>query len=113
MEIKHRTIEKAITMLEAAGAKYHILFDGDEFGEEIEMPKRSDSFYPYGSLSAYIKPHIINMKPGDVAVIEVGEFDISRIRSTTCSIACQLWGTESYTSMKSSDGKSIQILRLA
>ena len=111
MEIKQRVVQKAVAMLEAVGARFYIIFDGVEYGEEFEAPKRSKSQHPYGSLSGHIKPYLVAMEVGDVCDIPVAEFGKSQIQSTACSIAYQMWGADSYTSM--SRDNSVQLMRLA
>lgn len=111
MEIKQRVVQKAVAMLEATGARFYIVFDGVEYGEEFETPRRSKNHYAYGALSGHIKPYLIAMEVGDVCDIPVAEFDRPRIQSTACSIAFQMWGADSFTSMARDN--SVQLMRLA
>lgn len=114
MEIKHKAVERAMQLLDAVGAKYHISFGGVIFGEEIAVQRRAPSQFPYGTLSAAIKPYLSELCIGQVAQIPIGEdFDKNRFQSTCCSIAYQMWGSDSYTSMLKEDGSEVQILRLA
>lgn len=114
MEIKHKAVEKALSMLDIVGAKYHVSFGGVVYGEEIATQRRAPSQFPYGTLSNAIKPYLSVLEVGQVAQIPIGEdFDKNRFQSTCCSIAYQMWGSDSYTSMLKEDGSEVQILRLA
>jgi hypothetical protein len=110
MSIKNMAIEQAVRLLQAGGASFHIKTDDGEWGGPIKKYKRNIK-YPWGSLIAHIKPHIANVKIGDVVNVPFGEFDVDSIRSSLCGHLSDAWGNGSY--MVNKTKTHLEVLRLS
>jgi hypothetical protein len=113
MDIKASTLKKALTLLDAIGAEYHLKFDGSEYGAKLEtrVLKRVRSKYPLGALKAHVYPKISGMQVGDVESFDFSVFDKESIRGSVSSTASQLFGNGNYTT-QTTDSK-MEILRVA
>ena len=112
MEIQTIAIEKALRLLKASGASFHVKLNDQEWGEPILSRRvRKAAKYPFGSVSAHIKPHLNDAKVGRVCFVPFGDFDRSTVRSTITAYLSTHWGGGSY--MMKSQEKGVEVLRLA
>jgi hypothetical protein len=51
-----------------------------------------------------------NMKPGDIAVIPIGDFDCKSLSSALSAYANRMWGKEAHTYM--TRGDTFEMLRI-
>ena len=112
MGIQTLAIEKALRLLQASGASYHVIHDDKEWGEAIK-PKRvkKESLYPRGALTAHVVKYVKDIKPNQTAKIPAGEYNIDSVRSTTTGYLSYTWGNGSYMIHK--EPTYIEVLRLA
>ena len=112
MSIHQIAIEKAIRMLSASGATYHIKSTDKEWGAPIKAVKlKRNAKYGYGALTNHFAPFIKDIKVGDVALVPFGEFDKESIRGALCGHLSHHWGNGSY--MIHRTPTAIEVLRLA
>lgn len=113
MDIKEKTVNRAITMLKALGAEFHIKVGDDVYGQEIKPAarKRSANKYAPNALSDHMKSQVVNMNVGDVIEIVVHPFDAHSVQSCASAIANKTFGSGNYTTHVN-DGK-LEMLRLA
>ena len=112
MEIKATAVEKALRLLEAAGASFHVKLNNQEWGKAIATKgARKASKYPYGSVTAYIKPYLANVKVNDAVAVPFGDFDGNTVRATMSSYLSDNWGNGSYMIHKAKN--QIEVLRLS
>ena len=113
MDIKASTLKKAMALLDAIGAEYHLKFDGSEYGAKLETRafKRVRSKYPLGALKAYVYPKIAGMKVGDIESFDFNVFDKDSIRGSVTSTAASMFGNGNYTTQTTDT--DLQILRIA
>lgn len=109
------TLNRALTLLDAIGAKYAIISpDGTRFGDlSIADDKPEDTrTYSFKELGAYVRDQFILHNVGDVAIIPIDKFDIDELQSAISSHAVKTGGKGSYTTCRSKDKKSIEVLRV-
>ena len=111
MNIKQKTFERALKMLDASGAKYHVVFDDASYGAPIQKArKRLPSKYKHGSLKEHMYSDISVLQPGEVAEISIGEFDKASIQSSATAISNKLFGAGNYTTHI--NGNVLELLRI-
>jgi len=113
MDIKEKTISKAIAMLSACGAEYHIKAGDKVYGAEIRAKarKRIASKYEHGALKHHMWHKIDGMKVGDVIEISIEPFDKASVQSSASVLANKAFGAGNYTTHL--NGKNLEVLRLA
>lgn len=99
-ELREVAIQRALKALENMGCKFAVIDAyGIKYGElEVaETKKRRASVHEHGSLTKHLKPHLMPMKPGDVAIIPIDNFEPRSLSSALSSYAHSLWGKGSST----------------
>lgn len=110
--IKEQAIHKAILLLKAGGAHYHIISDdGVEYGAPPK--KKITRIHGKGpSNKEHIVGELRDMQVGDVRVIAPQPGDTAqRLQSNVAAHAGQKWGNGSY--MTTVRNGSVEILRTA
>jgi len=104
VEMKKQALLRAESVIAAAGFSYtlkhpdgrHVVYDPHELfveGKKVKNP-RSQSKFPLGELSAYVRPYLATLKaPGDVVCIPASKYELKSIRSIASSISGQMFGT--------------------
>jgi hypothetical protein len=111
MEIKTTAVEKALRLLEASGASFHVRLGNQEWGTAIATKSaRKASKYPHGSLMAHVRPYITDVKANDAVAIPFGDFDVDSIYSTVTAHLTTNWGKGSYMVHKAKN--QLEVLRL-
>lgn len=108
-DIKLSAVQRAVALLNAAGAKYKVIYNEHEFGDLIvTVPKaKKNKDYPYGERTAYVKAYIGDMKVGDVVEIPYGPYppdDIACIVPPSCN---DMWGKGGATTETTDTGISV------
>lgn len=114
-QIQLATLNRALTLLDAIGAKYAIISpDGTQFGDlQIANHKTKDTRpYSFKEMNAYVRDQFILHNVGDVAIIPIDKFDIDELQSAISSHAIKTGGKGHYTTCRSKDKKSIEVLRV-
>lgn len=112
MEIHTIAIEKALRLLEASGASFHVKLDDKEWGSAIEAKRAKKVFkHPFGAVTAQIKPYIKNVEVGQAVTVPFGNIDGDSICATITAYLSTHWGKGSYISQRTKDG--VEVLRLA
>ena len=117
-DIQKTTLEKAVKLLNALKVKYAIIdFDGNLIGnlevkqEEIKR-KRSPSKYEHGALANYVRPYLMNLEVGGVAIIPDGDFDVHTLGKSISSTACGLWGNGNATQTTNFSARTVELMRV-
>lgn len=100
MGIKEQTIQRAVAMLLAAGAKFHIVCeDGTAIGSPIVPERiRKQRTISGPSNKALIAEFFEGFNPGDVRVMKPQAGDTApRLQTNICSAAGGKWGSGSVT----------------
>ena len=111
MDIKTVAIQKALRLLQASGASFHVKLDDQEWGSALETKRaKKESKYPRGALAAHIAKYTGDIQPNETTKIPVGEFDIDAVRSSTTGYLSAKWGNGSYMIHK--EPTYVEVLRL-
>jgi hypothetical protein len=116
MNIQNVAFKKAITILNAIGANYYIVF-GDETHGNLEQfansaSKRKHGQYPFGSITKHFKQVIGNIEVGDVREVPFNEFKPNKLQSVISSWACTKWGSGAVTTTINHYKEVIEVLRI-
>jgi len=112
MEIKIIAIEKALRLLEASGASFHVKFGENEWGAEVNPQKPKKAFkHPFGADTAHIKPYLQNVEAGQAVSIPFGNIDGNSMCSTITAYLSTHWGNGSYISQRTKNG--VEVLRVS
>ena len=121
LEIQKTTLDKALTLLKAVGAKYLVVdVDGEthknhEFN--IVEPKqkmiRAQSAFPRGEVKDYFLPFVKDMVAGDVVIIDGGKYGAERVRGSICSWFSQAHGNGVVTTAINSNTNTVEVLRVS
>jgi hypothetical protein len=102
MDIKTTALNKALSILDALGAKYKVVAsDGAEFGVlklavEPTHAKKGEK-YGWGVMTQYVRPHLEHMDIGSVAVIPSHDVIEPRdVMASTAKLMGKLYGSGSY-----------------
>ena len=112
MNIKHAAITKALAMLQAANAQYKII---DEHGIEytnINKRERKKSIHPFGSVTAYLKPYVDNIEPGELVEIPAGKFSVDSVQSTVCAYFSKKIGKGSCMTAANKEKNIVEVIRI-
>lgn len=113
MSIKKVALQKAIAMLQAAGAKYKII---DENGEEhcnFDEKKTRTYKYPFGALSKHFKPFVENMEPGDLVEVPSATFDLLSMQSAIAGWFCNNHGNGSCMTSINRPKNVVEVIRVS
>jgi hypothetical protein len=110
---KQIAVERAIKLLEAAGASYHIEVDDQEFGAPLhpEERKRRSCIINKG-VTEYVRERAAGMGVGEVVVIEPGPFDLSAVQSIASAQMGTLFGQGSMITRKDNEKCHVEVLRV-
>ena len=104
------SLNRAVALLKAAGAEFHIKAGDVEIGEPIGRHGKRQ--IKNRGIVDYIKAKVCTMKPGDVVKIYPNDhYDMHGIRGSTASVMYSLFGSDNY--ITSSNDDHIEALRVA
>jgi hypothetical protein len=114
MNAKETFINRAIATLTAAGAKFHVEFNGVEYGEPLEKPEpvraRRKVRANHG-ITNYARSLVKDMSVGDVMVVPVPEqYTKESVRTAVCNSASTAWGLSSVTTHIAASG--VEVMRI-
>ena len=112
MEIKQEAVKRAIRLLNAVEAQYHIFFDGVEHGAALELDrKRKRSELPMGTFSAIYKEALNGIEVNEVRVINIpSEMPIKNFMSSLSAYIIKAYGSKSCIYTR--DGNHIEVMRI-
>lgn len=103
------SLNRAVSLLKAAGAEFHIKVGDLELGAPIG--RHGKRAIRNRGIVDYIKSHVGAMKPGDVVKIYPNDqYDMHGIRGSTASVMYTLFGSDNY--ITSSNDDHIEALRV-
>lgn len=118
LDIQKKAIEKFLSVLDGAGAKYKIVLDdGTEYGElqvvQKKEIKRKSPILPMGTYTNYFRPHMETLPVGGVLALPFNDLDPETLRGSVSSWAITNWGKGSVTTMLNHAEQRIEVLRLS
>lgn len=114
LNIHKVVVDKAIKMLDAAGATYAIQYNGELYGTlEVKQPPKRKRVYAIGQTRAHYLPFIENVKVGGAAEVPYGDFDVKILSSNISAYCCTTWGTGCAMTARNDETKCIEVIRLS
>ena len=114
-DLKREAARRAMKMLDAAGAQYAVILDGETFGTLIvKEPSKKTSWvsYPRGVTRAYYHPLISGMVAGDVVEVPSNGFDLKTLASNISASCVHDWGKGSAISTMDREADCVRVLRM-
>lgn len=110
-------VERITTLLTNMGCTYAIVLpDGVTLSntenlriKAVKARRKRPLKYPFGTWTNYIKPFLLELKEGEVALIPYDKFGSEELHRNVCAIASDMWGTKSYVSALRKEG--VEIMR--
>ena len=117
LDVKTVALNRAIQILDSLGTRYKIITaEGAEYGAlEAVEPKgrsRAPSKYPHGAVRSYLRSHMGDTKMGEVAIIPVGEFDLTTLQAGASSLAADVWGPGASITRMDKEANHLEVLRV-
>jgi hypothetical protein len=113
--IEQKTLDKAITLLNALKIQFHIVDrDGKKHGNmQVAPPKktRKPSMYKHGERTEYITKHLKGMEVGDVKVVPFGDYPSKMLTSNVSSWCCNRLGVGGAEVTENKEAKRVEVLR--
>lgn len=116
--IQDMAFERALRMLDAAGAQYAIVYNGETYGTlELAPPpkvrRRGPGLYPRGMTRAHFLPHLGELQPGECAKIPYADFDVAILQSNVAAFCSSTWGAGNSMARRFDGAGELHVLRLA
>lgn len=109
-DLRTKAVEKAIAMLDAAGASYHVKFNDVEWGEPIDKKPKSKKRL-YVGLTDYVRQYIQDIKVGELKEIPATEsFPRRAIQACATTLMSHTYGNGTY--MTTQNDSKVDVLRL-
>lgn len=114
MSIQLTAVLKAVKMLEAAGAKFHVVLDDHVFGAPVRISKSGRVHtHRRGELRDLYVDRLRELQPGhSLRFVCPENYTVEAVRASMCSWASLNWGNGSYISEISHDPEVVEILRV-
>lgn len=111
--VRQTAVDRAMRMLDAAGAEYAIEFAGQTYGtlKVAPKPKRA-AIYPRGATRAHYLPLMENLQPGESVIVPSNGFDLSVLAKNISAYAANTWGRGECMTVTNRDRDCIEVLRL-
>lgn len=118
MSTQQIAIERALKLLDAAGAQYAVIgLFGKKYGTlEIaeEKPKKKKVFtHRHGEFKRYFMPHIKHMVAGDCVKIPPGTYQLEELRGPLSSWCSANWGKGSTITTIDREANHVEVLRVS
>ena len=115
--IRQTAVDRALRMLDAAGADYAVQFDGNTYGTLPIAPpppaKPARPRYNRGETRAHYLPYLAPMQPGDSVAIPAGPFDLETLARNIAAYCVHMWGRGAAMTHRNDDANVVEVLRLA
>ena len=121
--LKQKTLTELLGVLASMGCEYFVRdADGKEHshGESLRVKvrpvkrtRKRNLKYQYGELTAYVRPFIDALQPGQNVVIPGGKYLAAELSSSTSSYANRVFGKGGSLTAIDEDNNTIEVLRLS
>lgn len=109
MSVKEKAVERAIAMLTAAGAEYHIKMDNFEWGQPLVKVKPKKKVERNG-IAEYARGCIRGMEKGECRTIYLEQYSKSQLQSALAATALNMWGKGNFVTARVEN--AVEILRV-
>ncbi len=113
LSIHQVAIDKAIKLLDAAGATYAIQYNGDTYGTlQVKPASLRPRRYAKGETSAHYLPIIGGLKTGQGASVPMSYFDARILSSNISGYCVHNWGAGNAMTKINREKQTIEVLRV-
>lgn len=111
-------VDRALTLLRAASAKYKIILpDGTEYGTLEVKPKKPErkrraTKHPFGEQRAYLAKYLPGLLAGESVKVPVDKYDIEALQSGISAYGVKTWGNGNAITARDKDGQYVEVLRV-
>ena len=108
-------LKRALSLLIAIKAEYKVILpDGTEHGTlEVVRKKKRVFKYGLGEMSAYYRPLVSDMQPGDMRIVPADRFDSEHLRGTMTGWFTKMWGRGAVITSINREDNTIEVLRVS
>lgn len=116
--IQQAAFTRAIRTLDALGAQYAVIYDGQTYGTLALAPpprQRKDgrTHYKRGTTRAHYWPYIENLKVGEAVSIPYADFDPHVLAGNISAACCHAWGAQTHVTQRDDVQGIVKVLRIA
>jgi len=111
LEIHRTALLKAVALLKASGAKFHVQYEGEEWGAVIAPPKPKRSAHVNIGISDYTRLIMEGLAIGDSVLVPMQNWPLDALHSSVANQAGRLFGPGAYISARVPTG--IEVLRIS
>ena len=121
--LKQKTLTELLGVLAGMGCEYFVRdADGKEHshGESLRVKvkpvkhtRKRNLKYQFGELTAYVRPYIDALQPGQNVVIPGGKYQAIELSSSTSSYANRIFGKGASLTAINEDTNTVEVLRLS
>jgi hypothetical protein len=121
--LKQKTLTELLGVLASMGCEYFVRdADGNEHRhgaslsvkvKTVKLMRKRNLKYPYGELTAYVRPFIDALQPGENVVIPGGKYLAAELSSSTSSYANRVFGKGGSLTAIDEDNNTVEVLRLS
>jgi hypothetical protein len=121
--LKQKTLSELLTVMKNLGCEYFVRdADGNEHrhGESLHIkvktikPTRKRNLkYQFGELTAYVRPFIDALQPGQNVIIPGGKYGATALGSSTSSYATRVFGKGAALTAVDEANDTVEVLRLS
>jgi hypothetical protein len=121
--LKQKTLTELLGVLAGMGCEYFVRdADGNEHshGESLRVKvkpvkhtRKRNLKYQFGELTAYVRPYIDALQPGQNVVIPGGKYQAIELSSSTSSYANRIFGKGASLTAINEDTNTVEVLRLS
>jgi hypothetical protein len=111
--LRQTAVDRAMRMLDAAGAQYAVQFNGETYGALTVKPEpKRRPVYERGATRAHYLPYIEHLNVGESVTVPAGPFALSPLASNISAYACHAWGIGSAMVSQDRATGCISVLRI-
>lgn len=116
LSVQATAVQRALAMLNAAGAAYAVQFDGQTYGTLEVKPQRTGKRqrkYPRGETRNHYLPYLTMLRPSDAVAVPYGQFDPATIAANISAYCVNNWGKGAAMTQRNDAAGTVEVLRLA
>jgi hypothetical protein len=106
-------VSKALRLLDAAGAEYKVIVNGQEYGQLQLFPQKKERKFAWGERRKYYKPYLRQLsKDKPYVQIPSGGYPLLDIQSGASAVLSHMFGPGAYTTTINRDLDVVEVVLL-
>lgn len=110
MSVKQEAVKRAVKLLEAAGAQFHVKLGDLELGEPLSCEKQGRTPWKNKGVADHVRSYLAELAIGQSVVIPLDRYDIASVQSTAGWAASKMYGKGCYITSRTEEG--LEVLRV-